>query len=115
MQTIYTDCFNGSDLNIDIQPREIGSFTNELIIEGSNTEIRLALRDGQLHELANALNNNGFAADTDAPEDATHFANKTWWCHIPEYNRLDKWVHGCWKMETGHPESLKMYQDYRSV
>ena len=55
-----------------------------------------------------------------APKDATHFANGTYWCAMPEYKRLDEWVfgygkYGCWKISGGMPENLKRYDDYREL
>ena len=115
MPTIFTDNFDAPDLSIEISSQSVGNRCNELIIENGTTEVRLSLLDGQLNYLANVLSGNGFDPDYDQPKDATHFANKTWWCHIPKHNRLDKWECGCWKMQNGNVEDIQWYRDYRSV
>ncbi len=115
MPTIFTDDFDAPDLSIEINPQNLGGRCNELIIENGKTEVRLLLLDGQLKYLANVLADNGFDPDSDRPEEATHFANKTWWCHIPKHNRLDEWVCDCWKMQNGNVEDIQRYRDYRCV
>ena len=115
MSTIFTDSFDGSEIEIEVRPPAMGNRAGEIVIENKNTEVRINLLEGQLKYLANMLAVNGFEPDKDYPEDATHFANKTWWCHQPKHNRLDKWEHGCWKMQTGDIEKLKRFKDYRNV